>query len=64
MNKKPYIAPNVTIVLPEMEDLMLGIEAGSPIEVLTNDSHFDFEDDGDDLGSSFNKDKDRLWDSF
>ena len=65
MNKKPYIVPITTVVLPELEDLMIGIEAGSAIEVLTNDLSLDFEDDNpDNPESPFNKDKDRLWDSF
>ena len=65
MNKKPYIVPITTVVLPELEDLMIGIEAGSATEVLTNDHSLDFEDDNpDNPESPFNKDKDRLWDSF
>lgn len=65
MNKKTYIAPNTTVVLPELDDLMIGIEEGSANEVLTNDHSLDFEDDNpDDPESPFNKDKDRLWDSF
>ena len=65
MNKKPYIAPKTTVVLPELEDLMLGIEGGSAQEVLTNGLGLDFEDDNpDDPESPFNKDTDRLWDSF
>ena len=65
MDKKPYFAPNVTIVLPEMEDLMIGIGEGSAIEVLTNDLGLNFEDNNpDNPESPFNKDKDKLWDSF
>lgn len=65
MNKKPYIAPKTTVILPELGDLMLGIEAGSAIEVLTNDHSLDFEGDNPDTPvSSFNNDDDRLWDSF
>ena len=65
MNKKTYIAPNTTVVLPELDDLMIGIEGGSATEVLTNDLGLDFEDDDpDDPESPFYKDKDRLWDSF
>lgn len=65
MNKKPYIVPITTVVLPELKDLMIGIEVGSAIEVLTNDHSLDFEDDDpNDPESPFYKDKDRLWDSF
>ena len=65
MNKKPYIAPKTTVILPELGDLMLGIEAGSAIEVLTNDHSLDFEGDNpDDSESPFNKDKSTLWDSL
>ena len=65
MNKKPYSVPITTVVLPELIVLMIGIEEGSANEVLTNDHSLDFEDDNpDDPESPFNKDKDRLWDSF
>lgn len=65
MNKKPYIVPITTVVLPELKDLMIGIEEGSAIEVLTNDHSLDFEDDDpNDPESPFYKAKDRLWDSF
>ena len=66
MDKKPYIAPKVINVLPELDDIMIGVGEGSAIEVLTNDSHLDFEevDYLENPGSSFYKDHDRVWDSF
>ncbi len=66
MNKKLYIAPDATVVLPELEDLMIGIEEGSATEVLTNDFQFDFGeyDELDNPGSSFKKGTDRTWDSL
>ena len=66
MNKKPYIAPIATIVLPELEGIMLRVDEGSAIEVLTNDFHLHFEEDDNpgNSGSSCEKENYKLWDSF
>ncbi len=64
MNKKPYIAPKINVVLPELDDTMIGIDDGSATEVLSNDTNLDFEDNGYDPESLSSKGIDRTRDSL